>query len=70
MGTASPAAVGALIAALTDGHWTVRRRAAEALGRIGPAASGAAEALRAAAGDQDHDVRVAAKAALARVQPK
>lgn len=52
-----------------DASSTLRRMAAEALGRIGPAAVEAAEVLRSAmGGDAEMAVRVAAVSALARVE--
>ena len=57
--------VGAILARLSDGDATVREHAAEALGYVGgPEADGAAEALEAAARDEDADVRLAAVSAL------
>jgi hypothetical protein len=46
----------------------VRRRAAEALGKIGPDAAPALQALRAALADEDPKVRTAAAEALAAIE--
>jgi HEAT repeat protein len=50
-----------------DPQWDVRRRAADALGGIGPAAKDAIEELRALLADEEPLVRVAAATALTKV---
>jgi HEAT repeat protein len=62
-------AVEPLIALLHDGSVDVRRSAALALGKIGPAASRASEALAKALMDSDEDVRWAATLALGQIGP-
>ena len=59
----------ALITALGDADEGVRRSAAEALGRIGPAAAEAVPALITALGDADAEVRRSAAEALGRIGP-
>ena len=59
-----PAATGPLAEALGDPVAEVRIAAAGSLGRMGPSASGAREALAKAAKDREADVRTAATAAL------
>ena len=61
-------AVESLAAALSDLDWTVRHRAAWALGRIGNAA--AAQPLRAALKDENEMVRRAAAEALNELRSK
>jgi HEAT repeat protein len=53
-----------LIDALGDVVWSVRRSAAEALGRIGPGAREAVPALQRTQTDTDEHVQEAAKLAL------
>ena len=62
------AAVPALIEALKDERWDVRRAAATALGRIGPDAVAAVPALNEVLSlNRDENVRRAAAAALKRI---
>jgi hypothetical protein len=56
--------VAELVKALGDEHALIRKRAALALGRLGPQAAPAGATLRKALSDPDPDVRVAAAAAL------
>jgi len=61
-----PAAVPSLIKSLTDGHWTVRKAAIDALSRIGVADSQSTiDSLAPLLHDPDHDVREAACRAFA-----
>lgn len=53
-----------LVADLRSANWLTRQRAAQALGKIGPAAGAAEPALRRATNDTDPDVRRAAVEAL------
>ena len=55
--TVMPKAVSALMGALADADWHVRKEAAEALGKIGPAAVEAVPALTAALADADEYIR-------------
>jgi hypothetical protein len=64
--TSSGDAIGALTAALSDGHPAVRAAAANSLGRIGTSASVAA--LRKLQKDPEEPVRSAAQAAIARLE--
>ena len=64
-----PAAVPTLVAALQDAAASVRRRAAEALGGIGPAAEAAVPALVAALQNDRDAVREAAARALEGIGP-
>ena len=64
MGEKAAWAVPTLVSLLKDRRPGIRRLAAEALGRIGPAESAAEAALRAAARDGDDRVREAAQQAL------
>lgn len=59
-----PEPVAELAKALADDNALIRKRAALALGRLGPQAAPAAAALRKALSDADPDVRSAAAAAL------
>jgi hypothetical protein len=59
-----------LALALRDGDWTVRRNAARALGRLGPAAGPAARDLYCALQDTDPRVRATAEWALQRVESR
>jgi hypothetical protein len=59
-----PEPVAELARALADDNALIRKRAALALGRLGPQAAPAAAALRKALSDPDPDVRAAAAAAL------
>jgi HEAT repeat protein len=63
------AAVRPLSSALQDGNWFVRRRAAEALGAIGPKASAASPALAELLQDPQFEVRNAAEEALSKLGP-
>lgn len=63
-------AVEPLSTLLTDAQLDVRRSAAVALGKIGPAASKASEALGKALSDPDEDVRLAATVALGQIGPR
>jgi hypothetical protein len=63
-------AVADLVKALRDDNALVRKRAAIALGRLGPGARDAIPALEKAVRDPDADVRAAATAALARVDTR
>jgi HEAT repeat protein len=63
-------AVADLVKALQDDNALVRKRAAIALGRLGPGARDAIPALEKAVRDPDADVRAAATAALARVDTR
>jgi HEAT repeat protein len=65
LGADDPAAVAVLVDALSDGHVAVRRAAAEALARMGPAAQAR---LRALASGPRSDARDAAAGALAALQ--
>jgi HEAT repeat protein len=56
--------------ALKDENNVVRRYAVEALGNIGPAAKDAIRAVEAAEDDEDSEVRIAARAALKKLQQK
>ena len=67
IGPPAKAAVTALVGALNSVDPETRMRAAEALGRIGPAV-GAVSALEKALQDEDVDVRAAAKRALERIK--
>ena len=58
----------ALIEALKDAEWSVRRQAALALGRIGPEARSALPALEKLGRDPDHLVRKAAREALKNIR--
>jgi HEAT repeat protein len=60
----------ALIEALGDNDWRVRRSAAYALGRIGPAGVPAISALEQTLTDDDERVRSLAAKALQRIQPR
>ena len=64
------AQVPALAKTLKDEYVVVRQAAAEALGRIGPAAKEAVPALKQAENDPSDDVSEAAADALARVEGK
>jgi HEAT repeat protein len=69
LGAAGASAVPPLITALDDPDHEVREGAAQALGKIGPAASDALRALRfSASNDKDAGVRAAAKEALKSIQ--
>jgi hypothetical protein len=70
IGPASKAAMKELIAVLKDERREVRKYAAEALGNIGPAALDAMPALEDAELDRDADVRIAARAAMKKIQEK
>jgi sugar lactone lactonase YvrE len=59
-----PEPVAELAKALSDENALIRKRAALALGKLGPGAAPAAPALRKALADSDPDVRTAAAAAL------
>lgn len=67
--TAPAAYVPALIRSLRHDDWTVRRDAACALGKIGPAAKAAMPNLCCATGDPVDAVRRAAAEAMARIDP-
>jgi HEAT repeat protein len=56
-----------LTGALDDGNEYVRAQAARALGRMGPAADPAADALQRAMNDPDKNVRREARAALKQI---
>lgn len=62
-------AVGPLTELLTDPSIDIRRSVAVALGKIGPSASTASEALGKALTDLDEDVRMAAAVALGQIGP-
>ncbi len=65
--TAQETRVNELINQLKDKNYRVRYRAADALGKQGPAASAAVPALRKALKDPDRDVRKAATRALVKM---
>ena len=62
--------VPSMIRALRDDDSTVRRAAARALGRIGPAACSALPYLCCASGDPDESVRRSVLEAMARIDPR
>src|SRR5262249_55674712 len=69
-GAAGKGAIPALIQALWDEHWGVRSSAAEALGRMGPAAAPATPALIALLESPEEDwVHSAAAEALGQIGP-
>jgi HEAT repeat protein len=59
-----------LIDALQNDYWLRRSRAAEALGKLGPAAKDAVRALRNALRDSHREVRREAAEALAKIGPE
>jgi hypothetical protein len=65
----TPAGVLGVIVALKDSDVDVRATAAQALGKIGPAAKKAVPDLLTALRDEDEDVRAAAAAALGKIGP-
>ena len=69
IGPAAKDAVPALIKALKDKDFNVRRSAAAAVGKIGPAAKDAVPALIEALKDKDIYVRIGAALLLSRIGP-
>jgi HEAT repeat protein len=68
MGTEAEEAVPALIEALRDGEWSIRRQAALALGKIGPPARAAESELVRCQRDSNSLIRKAAGQALAKIK--
>ncbi len=65
-----PAILAALAGALEDHSALVRRKALNALGEIGRAATGSLATVREALADDEPDVRQAAAEALAKIEGK
>ncbi len=68
MGTEAKEAVPALMQALGDAEWSVRRQAAVALGQIGPPARAAERELLRCQRDRNSLVRKAAAEALNKIK--
>ena len=70
MGTLAQPVIPALVRALNDRHWGVRRAAAEALGELGREDETVVTALRAALSDNSEEVRFSAAVSLAQLGDK